>query len=60
MARLGVTACAEVATCRNMVVEKGLGALLGIGTAVEGGRKSIYRKETDLNILIILLYIIIK
>ncbi|WP_268993461.1 VENN motif pre-toxin domain-containing protein [Rosenbergiella nectarea] len=33
VARLGVTACAEVATCRNMVVEKGLGALLGIGAA---------------------------
>ena len=33
VARLGVTACAEVATCRNMVVEKGLGALLGIGVA---------------------------
>ncbi len=33
MARLGVTACAEVATCRNRVVEKGLGALLGIGAA---------------------------
>ncbi|WP_336984761.1 VENN motif pre-toxin domain-containing protein, partial [Cedecea sp. VD21] len=31
--RLGVTACAEVASCRNMVVEKGLGALLGIGVA---------------------------
>ena len=33
VARLGVTACAEVATCRNVVVEKGLGALLGIGVA---------------------------
>nr|WP_277756135.1 VENN motif pre-toxin domain-containing protein [Rosenbergiella epipactidis] len=33
VARLGVTACAEVATCRNMVVDKGLGALLGIGAA---------------------------
>jgi len=31
--RLGATACAEVASCRNMVVEKGLGALLGIGVA---------------------------
>lgn len=31
MVRLGATACAEVASCRNMVVEKGLGALLGIG-----------------------------
>lgn len=26
VARLGVTACAEVAICRNMVVDKGLGA----------------------------------
>jgi len=33
VARLGVTACAEVATCRNVVVEKGLGALLGVGAA---------------------------
>ncbi len=31
--RLGATACAEIASCRNMVVEKGLGALLGLGVA---------------------------
>ncbi|WP_081943026.1 VENN motif pre-toxin domain-containing protein [Cedecea neteri] len=31
--RLGVTACSKIASCRNMVVEKGLGALLGIGVA---------------------------
>ena len=31
--RLGVTACTKIASCRNMVVEKGLGALLGIGVA---------------------------
>ncbi|NQE78337.1 hypothetical protein A8L50_07245 [Pantoea ananatis] len=31
--RLGATACAEIASCRDMVVEKGLGALLGLGVA---------------------------
>jgi len=31
--RLAVQGCAEVAACRNALVEKGLGALLGIGIA---------------------------
>ncbi|MFZ4835187.1 hemagglutinin repeat-containing protein [Rouxiella sp. Mn2063] len=31
--RLAVQGCAEVAACRNALVEKGLGALLGIGAA---------------------------
>ncbi|MEJ1268556.1 hypothetical protein WDV93_20725 [Pantoea ananatis] len=31
--RLGTKACVEIASCRNMVVEKGLGALLGLGVA---------------------------
>ncbi|PKE28801.1 hypothetical protein CWS43_20635 [Rahnella sp. AA] len=31
--RLAVQGCAEVAACRNALIEKGLGALLGVGAA---------------------------